>query len=67
MKKIALSLAVIATVAMAGGDIVAVTPTVEATEVKTTNSFLDRVHFKGDLRLRYESFERDDSDNKYSN
>jgi hypothetical protein len=67
MKKIALSLAAIATVSMAGGDIVAVTPTVEATEVKTTNSFLDRVHFKGDLRLRYESIERDDADNKYRN
>ncbi len=28
---------------------------------------LDRVHFKGDLRLRYESIERDDKDNKYRN
>ncbi len=27
----------------------------------------DRVHFKGDLRLRYESIERDDKDNKYRN
>lgn len=28
---------------------------------------LDRIHFKGDLRLRYESIERDDADNKYRN
>ncbi len=30
-------------------------------------SILDRFHFKGDLRLRYESIERDDADNKYRN
>ena len=30
-------------------------------------SISDRVHFKGDLRLRYESIERDDKDNKYRN
>jgi hypothetical protein len=30
-------------------------------------SILDRIHFKGDLRLRYESIERDDKDNKYRN
>jgi hypothetical protein len=28
---------------------------------------MDRFHFKGDLRLRYESIERDDADNKYRN
>jgi len=67
MKKIALSLATIATVSMAGGDIVPVTPIVEVTEAETTNSIFDRVHFKGDLRLRYESIERDDKDNKYRN
>ena len=30
-------------------------------------SFFDRFHFKGDLRLRYESIERDDTDNTYRN
>ena len=67
MKKIALSLATIATISMASGDIAPITPTVETTEVETTNTFLDRIHFKGDLRLRYESIERDDTDNKYRN
>jgi len=67
MKKIALTIATITTVSMAGGDIVPVTPTVDATEVETTNSFLDRIHLKGDLRLRYESIERDDAENKYRN
>jgi len=67
MKKIALTIATIATVSMAGGDIVPVTPTVEETRVETTNSFLDRIHLKGDLRLRYESIERDDANNKYRN
>jgi len=73
MKKIALSIATIATVSMAGGDIKPVetapaeiltndTPMVEATD-----GFMDRFHFKGDLRLRYESIERDDADNKYRN
>jgi len=67
MKKIALTIVTIATVSMAGGDIVPVAPTVEATEVATTNGFLDRIHLKGDLRLRYESIERDDANNKYRN
>ncbi|HFQ62092.1 MAG TPA: hypothetical protein ENK39_07335, partial [Epsilonproteobacteria bacterium] len=30
-------------------------------------SISDRIHFKGDLRLRYESIERDDATNKYRN
>ena len=30
-------------------------------------SISDRIHFKGDLRLRYESIERDDKTNKYRN
>jgi hypothetical protein len=67
LKKIALSIVTIATVSMAGGDIVLVTPTVETTEVENTNNFLDRFSFKGDLRLRYESIERDDATNKYRN
>jgi hypothetical protein len=67
MKKIALSLATLVTISMAGEDIDPVTPTVETTEIETTNSFLDKIHLKGDLRLRYESIERDDADNKYRN
>ncbi|WP_373031708.1 putative porin [Sulfurovum sp.] len=64
MKKIVLSIAAVATAAMAGGDITPVEPVVE---VASEKSFLDRVHFKGDLRLRYESIERDDADNTYRN
>ncbi len=30
-------------------------------------SMMERIHFKGDLRLRYESIERDDKDNTYRN
>jgi len=68
MKKIVLSIAAIATVAIAGGDITPLEPTVDVTAPEVEqNSFLDRFHFKGDLRLRYESIERDDADNKYRN
>ncbi len=66
MKKTVLSLAAIATVSMASGDIAPAESTVEA-PVTETSSFMDRFHFKGDLRLRYESIERDDTDNKYRN
>lgn len=34
---------------------------------KAENTMFDRIHAKGDLRLRYESIERDDDDNKYRN
>jgi len=69
MKKIALSMAALATVSMAGGDITPVEPVVEVknTTPAAEKSILDRIHFKGDLRLRYESIERDDADNKYRN
>ncbi len=67
MKKIVLSMVAVASVVMAGGDIVApVEPIVDTSKIES-NSFLDRLHFKGDLRLRYESIERDDADNKYRN
>ena len=69
MKKIALSLATIATVSTAGGDITPISPVVEAnntTPVEKTG-FMSRFHTKADLRLRYESIERDDKDNKYRN
>ena len=73
MRKILLSTVAIATMAtgsMAGGDIAPVEPTVEVTDVakvEAEKSILDRIHFKGDLRLRYESIERDDKDNTYRN
>jgi hypothetical protein len=69
MKKIVLSMAAIATVSMAGGDIAPVEPVVvtESAAPTVENGFMDRFHFKGDLRLRYESIERDDKDNKYRN
>ncbi len=72
MKKIVLSMAAVATVAMAAGDIDH--PVERIAEVKNTTpeqvaekSFMDRIHFKGDLRLRYESIEQDDKDNTYRN
>jgi len=69
MKKIVLSMAAVASVAVAGGDIAPVEPVVEVenTTPAAEKSILDRVHFKGDLRLRYESIERDDADNTYRN
>ncbi len=67
MKKIILSTVAVAsmvTVSMAAEDVS--TPNERIAEVKSTTpapvaekSFLDRVHFKGDLRLRYESKETD--------
>ena len=58
MKKILLSTITIATISMAGEG---------STPVDTKNSFLDRIHLKNDLRLRYESIERDDKSDKYRN
>ena len=51
MKKIILSIATIATIATASMANEAVSP------AETENGVLDRFHFKGDLRLRYESKE----------
>lgn len=73
MKKIVLSMAAVASVAMAEGDIAH--PHERIDEKKSTivqepveeRNFLDRFHFKNDLRLRYESIERDDEDNEYRN
>jgi hypothetical protein len=67
MKKIVLSLGILASVSMAGGDIKTLSPSDEEAQVKTTNNFFDSIHLKGDLRLRYESIERDDAHNKYRN
>lgn len=60
MKKVVLTMAAVATVAMAGEERAAVESTAEA-----ENSFFDRIHTKGDMRLRYETIERDDKDDKY--
>ena len=69
MKKIVLSMVAMATVAMA---VDVSTPHVRIAETNNTTpvtekSIFDRFHFKGDLRLRYESIERDDADNTYRN
>ena len=77
MKKIILSMAAVATVSM--GDAYVEHPHERIEEKKQTiletetpvpvaeKIMMDRIHFKGDLRLRYESIERDDKDNKYRN
>ncbi len=65
MKKIILSIAAIATVAMANSNTTGVEKMVKAPVSEKT--FMDRIHAKGDLRLRYESIERDDADSKYRN
>ena len=63
-------MAAVASVAMASGDI---TPVESVVEVENTTpaveekDFFDRFHFKSDLRLRYESIERDDKENTYRN
>ena len=60
MRKILLSTVALSTLIIADAK---VTPA----PVEAKDSFFDRVHAKGDLRLRYESIERDDKDNKYRN
>ncbi|HFD14568.1 MAG TPA: hypothetical protein ENJ34_04605 [Epsilonproteobacteria bacterium] len=75
MKKIILSMAAIATVSMGASDVKHPHERIEEakqTTLKTEipvaeKSIADRIHFKGDLRLRYESIERDDKANKYRN
>ncbi len=67
MKKILLSMAAIATVSIAGVETLPEAIPTDILKAETSNSFLDRVHFKSDLRLRYESIERNDADNKYRN
>ena len=64
MKKIVLSIAAIATVSMAGGDM-APEVAVETPKVETESGFFDRFHAKGDMRLRYETIEKGEDSNKY--
>jgi hypothetical protein len=56
MKKITLSMIAMASVMMANG---------EENSLESKNSFWDKVHVKGDLRLRHEEIERDDKSDKY--
>ena len=75
MTRIIFSMVAIASVAMADADVEH--PHERIAEAKETTlksevpvaekDILNRFHFKGDLRLRYESIERDDKDNKYRN
>ncbi len=76
MQKIILSLAALATVstmATAEGDIAHPHERIDTKKETVTHAlvaerdFLNRFHFKNDLRLRYESIERDDKDNTYRN
>ena len=70
MKKIVLSMAALATVAMAASDISHPVERIEEVKDATgtaEKSFMDRVHFKGDLRLRYESKETDYYDGSEKN
>jgi len=72
MQKVVLSMAAMATVAMAASDIPHPHERIAEKKANETTPFIeksitDRFHFKGDLRLRYESIERDDKDNKYRN
>ncbi|CAA6822841.1 MAG: Outer membrane receptor for ferric coprogen and ferric-rhodotorulic acid [uncultured Sulfurovum sp.] len=61
MRKILLSTIALSTLVLAE---TAATP---APVKKSENTVFDRIHAKGDLRLRYESIERDDEKNKYRN
>jgi hypothetical protein len=75
MKNALLSIAALASLAMAAGDVEHPHERIEEKKAKDTTpntekSIMDKFHFKGDLRLRYESIERDDTadeDNKYRN
>jgi len=64
MKKIVLSIATIAimtTASMANETI----NSVEITKAENKSGFLDRIHLKGDLRLRHEIIEKEGSTSKY--
>jgi hypothetical protein len=70
MRKILLSVASISSVLMADSDII--TPHERILDINHTTpvaekNIFDRVHFKGDLRLRDENIERDDKANTYRN
>lgn len=62
MKKTLLSLAAITTLSIASGDRLLSN---EVPEAEEQNSFFDRFHGKGDMRLRYETIEDEAKTNKY--
>ncbi len=59
MKKIALSMLCVATLAMASED--------TNLASNKSNDFFERFHAKGDLRVRYETVEKGDNDGQYRN
>ena len=63
MTKIALSMVAVVAVAMAAGETNA--PLNNTLKEETTKSFFDRFHAKGDMRLRYETIEKGEDNNKY--
>jgi len=72
MKKTVLSTVAMASIAMGASYIEHPHERITEKKAKETTphaekSITDRFHFKGDLRLRYESIERDDKNNKYRN
>ena len=67
MKQIILSTVAVGTLVLADGDITSQELSVDAPVEVKQSSIFDRVHLKNDLRLRYESIERDDKHNKYRN
>lgn len=68
MSKILPSTIILTTLATAGaGGLELVESTIEPLKEERKKKILDRVHATGDLRLRYESIERDDKDNSYKN
>lgn len=66
MKKTLLSLATISTLLLANDSTTLEEVTTEISpKIIWSKSIFDRVHAKGDLRLRHEAIQRDDKDDKY--
>lgn len=65
MNKIVLSMALVSAFAMAKGGSGTTEPVTEIPAVETQSSFWDRVHAKGDLRLRHEEITRDDKSDTF--
>ncbi|MEA2029492.1 MAG: putative porin [Campylobacterota bacterium] len=65
MKKILLSVAAMTTLALANDAVALEEPITTPPKATEAKSIFDRIHAKGDLRLRHETIERDDKDNKY--
>ncbi len=61
MNKIALSIVTMATISIAAVDV----PVEPVAKAEVQSGFFDRFHTKGDMRLRYETIEKGENDNKY--